>query len=272
MPELAEVETIKRGLEPHIIGKKIIQVNKYRNNLRYLIPENFIEICSNQTVSAIARRAKYLLLQLENDYSIIIHLGMSGRFVLTKAQELKKHDHVVFEFEDSYILTLNDPRRFGLVDVVATSEINIHKHFVKLGPEPLLDKFDATYLYSITSKRNVPIKQLIMDSHIVVGVGNIYASESLYMAGIDPRRLAKELKLEEVKRLVIAIKEVLEKAIRAGGSTLKDFVSAQGETGYFQNNFTVYGRASKPCLSCSSLIQKIIQSGRASFFCENCQR
>ncbi|MDF2965817.1 MAG: Formamidopyrimidine-DNA glycosidase [Rickettsiaceae bacterium] len=271
MPELPEVETVRRSLEPFINGKKIIEVVTFRDNLRYPFPNNLAELCTDNRIISVERRAKYLILKLENNYNLIVHLGMSGRFILSPLRERVKHDHIIFTLEDGNILTLNDPRRFGLIDLIAQDELNNHKHFASLGPEPLTKDFNIEYFLRIIFKRTTPIKNFIMDSKIVVGVGNIYASESLYLARIHPTRAANSLNVNEVRLLVEAIKEVLNKAIMAGGSTLKNFVSGQGAAGYFQHNFVVYGKHGTNCTICNNLIEKMVQAGRASFFCRKCQ-
>ncbi|MCC2646673.1 MAG: Formamidopyrimidine-DNA glycosidase [Rickettsiaceae bacterium] len=272
MPELPEVETVRRSLEPFIIDKTIIGVETFRDNLRYPFPNNLEELCINNKIISVERRAKYLILKLENNYNIIVHLGMSGRFTLSPMREIVKHDHIIFTLEDNNILTLNDPRRFGLIDLIPQNEMASHKYFANLGPEPLTDDFNASYFLKAALRKSSPIKNFIMDSKIVVGVGNIYASESLHIASIHPERPANSLSAKEVERLVQAIKDVLNKAIIAGGSTLKDFVSGQGDAGYFQHNFLVYGKHGKTCAICNNIIEKMIQAGRASFFCKRCQK
>ncbi len=271
MPELPEIETIRLSLAPNIIGKKIASISQFRDNLRYSIPKELGSICVNQTILSVTRRAKYLILSLENNYNIIIHLGMSGRFTLNKNLAIKKHDHLIFSLEGENQLVLNDPRRFGFVDIIAKNHIDHHKYFARLGIEPLTEKFDTAYLMPRLAQKKVAIKNLIMDSSIVVGVGNIYASESLYLAKIHPLKSAGSLTEYEVGKLVTAIKSVLNRAIIAGGSTLKDFVSGNGESGYFQNQFNVYSKAGEMCPACLSAIERIVQAGRSTFFCSTCQ-
>lgn len=273
MPELPEVETVKRGLETALIGAVISGVTLKRSNLRTPFPKDFAKKLAGRKITAIKRRAKYLLFYFEDDLVLIAHLGMTGRFSVLKAREveLTTHDHVVFDFKDGRQLIYNDPRRFGLMELCKREEVEKHKLFAHLAPEPLEDKFTTSYLEKSLSKRESPIKPTIMDQKIVVGVGNIYANEALFMAGISPLNPANTIS-KKIPQLISCIHSVLNDAIKAGGSTLKDFAHVSGESGYFQHNFHVYGREGKACSKCESAIIAIRQAGRATFYCPKCQK
>lgn len=272
MPELAEVETVKRYLEKHILDTKIIKFKKFRDNLRYVLDSNLAEKIEKSKIINLRRRAKYLLLDLCNENSIIVHLGMSGRFTIQESNYLKqKHDHIVMWLQDEKQLVLNDTRRFGMFYCVSTNTIDTEPFIKHLGLEPLGKEFNFTYLKDKIKDKNKTIKNCIMDNSIVVGVGNIYATESLFAAKIHPKRSAASLKDNEISILVDKIKIILQKAIIAGGTTLRDFVSGDNTPGYFKQELAVYGRAQEPCNVCSSNIESINQSGRRSFFCPNCQ-
>lgn len=270
MPELPEVETTCRGIMPHIRGKKISRVIIRQQQLRWPVADDLPQILSGQIVLQVKRRAKYLLLETATG-SLIIHLGMSGNLRIVNTQ-LKpgKHDHIDFVFADGVILRLNDPRRFGAV-LWTTAPTNQHPLLESLGPEPLSTDFNGQLLYHLARQRKITVKSFIMNSHIVVGVGNIYASESLFMAGILPSRQAGRISLQRYQQLADSIKNVLKQAIDQGGTTLRDFVNAQGKPGYFQQSLHVYGRANQPCLQCSSPIKQIKIAQRASYFCSHCQ-
>lgn len=273
MPELPEVETVRRGLESALVGAVIAKVKLHRGNLRTPFPKGFKKTLSGQKITAIKRRAKYLLFYFNSDVVMIAHLGMTGRFsVVAKGagDDITAHDHVVFDLADGRQIIYNDPRRFGLMDICKRSEVENHKLLVHLAPEPLEDKFTAKYLEKALSKRTTPIKPTIMDQKIVVGVGNIYANEALFMAGISPLKPANEIS-KKIPLLIKCIHNVLNDAIKAGGSTISDFAHVSGESGYFQHNFHVYGRAGKPCSKCKSPILMIRQAGRATFYCSKCQ-
>lgn len=273
MPELPEVETVRRGLESALIGSVISKVTLRRDNLRIPFPKDFVKKLVNHKIIAIKRRAKYLFFYLDEDIVLIAHLGMTGRFSVLKAavNKLSAHDHVVFDFADGRQLIYNDARRFGLMDLCRKQDIEKHKLFVHLAPEPLEDEFNAAYLEKALSKRDSPIKPAIMDQKIVVGVGNIYANEALFMAGISPLKPANAIS-KKIPQLISCIHSVLNDAIKAGGSTLKDFAHVSGESGYFQHNFHVYGRVDKPCSKCKTPIISIRQAGRATFYCPKCQK
>lgn len=270
MPELPEVETIKRGLEK-LCNRKIKKVFRSNKKLRF---ESSLDLqgLSAARILEIKRRARYLIINFDNKKSLIIHLGMSGRITVSKAFEELKHDHFACEFDDNSWLIFNDPRRFGCVDLVETKNLEKHKMLAKLGFEPLSKEFNFSYLKEKLSRKKMNIKTTMMDNEIVVGVGNIYINESLFDAGISPLRDASSLQDAEIKKLILSIKKIIKKAIDLGGSSISDYVNSEGNLGYFQNSFNVYGRALEKCLHCKDLLQKIVQNGRSSFFCPKCQR
>lgn len=271
MPELPEVETSRRGITPHILGKKIVNVVVRESRLRWPVPAELSERLTGQTIDAVDRRAKYLLLHSTRG-SVILHLGMSGSLRIVPAYtQAEKHDHVDIEFQDGLCLRLRDPRRFGAL-LWTKSDPLLHDLLVKLGPEPLEDAFTGNYLYQKSRNRSLAIKQLIMDSHIVVGVGNIYANESLFLAGIHPLRESGRISRNRYEDLVIAIKQVLNAAILEGGTTLKDFHASDGKPGYFRPQLRVYNRANLPCTLCQRPLNLIKQGQRASYYCRDCQR
>lgn len=274
MPELPEVETVRRGLEKALLGKRIDGIKTGTQRLRRPFPAQLQNAVSAR-VEGLQRRAKYLLLKLDINQTIVIHLGMSGRLVIHPAQEKytpAKHDHFVLTLQDGAKIVFNDARRFGLIDMVGDDVLAEHKLFSHLGPEPLEKEFTAAYLAEYLKGKKISIKLAIMDQKCVVGVGNIYASEALYRAGISPKRAAKSIKKAEIEKLVPAIKRVLEDAIKAGGSSLRDYVQADGELGYFQHNFNVYDRAGEKCRKCGAAIKKITQGGRSTFYCPTHQK
>ena len=269
MPELPEVETILRGLEPYLNNGVIKEITTYRADMRIPFPPEF-KGWKNIRIEKVWRRAKYIILELANGYAILIHLGMSGKLLLRNSYNAPaKHDHIDFILENNKRITLNDPRRFGLVTICSSSNINDHKLLSHLGPEPLTDSFNTKYLFNIIYKRKKPIKTLIMDNSVVVGVGNIYACESLFRSRIHPQTQVNKLSEEKVALLVKNLKDVLSEAIQAGGSTLRDYANLDGKSGYFQHNFAVYNQ--KKCKICSNNIEKLTQSGRTTFFCPSCQ-
>jgi formamidopyrimidine-DNA glycosylase len=272
MPELPEVETLKRCLQNSIIGATITKVIVQRKDLRYNLPEALPIKALSVTILALRRIAKYLLLDLNNGYSIVVHLGMSGRFTIRPPDyHFLKHDHVIFILDCRSMLVFNDARRFGMIDICRTT--NIQSRIAnKLGPDPLSEQFNDHYLQEKFINRKIPIKNALMDNTIVVGIGNIYASESLFVAGIDPTRKSCSLAEAELASLVTAIKVTLEKAILAGGTTLKDFVNGDNTPGYFKQELSVYSKQGEQCPRCDNTIAKIKQSGRASFYCPICQK
>ena len=271
MPELPEIETTLRGLTPHLSGQHIKQVTIRNARLRWPVPTILPAILAGQTIRKLGRRAKYLLLKCDSG-TLILHLGMSGSLrVLPSDTPTGKHDHFDLILANGSLMRLRDPRRFGAV-LWHEGDIAQHPLLSGLGPEPLLDDFNAEYLHRAASKRSAAIKQVIMDSHVVAGVGNIYASESLFHAGIRPQLAASKLSLPRCGRLVHTIRETLNAAIAQGGSTLRDFVDSSGTAGYFQQNHAVYGRKGEPCRVCASPIKQIVQGQRSTFYCHRCQR
>ncbi len=272
MPELPEVETTCNGIRPHIIGKTIADIIIRQSRLRWPITKNLSELLIGQVIESVNRRAKYCLLKTGSAETVLIHLGMSGSLRIVNTDNFPgKHDHVDFVFTDKTVLRFNDTRRFGAI--LATSEpIHQHKLICRLGPEPLFEHFTGTHLHHLSKNRKTTVKSFIMDGHNVVGVGNIYASESLFMAGILPTRQAGRISLKRYQKLAKYIKLVLQQAIDQGGTTLKDFVNEQGEPGYFQQSLAVYGRANQQCIKCSTPIQQLKIAQRASYFCPVCQK
>ena len=283
MPELPEVETVMRGLRPSMEGAVIARADVNRPDLRWPFPERMAERLSGRRVLAMRRRSKYILADLDSGESLLIHLGMSGRMTVSgdplgqfvhdhPAQE--KHDHVVFHMENGARVTFNDPRRFGAMDLLDTATAADHKLLAVLGPEPLGNDFHEDHLIAAFKGRKTPVKSALLDQGIIAGLGNIYVCEALFRAGISPRRLAGDLSAARVKSLVPIIRDVLQEAIAAGGSSLKDFRQANGELGYFQHTFDVYGREGEPCRrdGCEGTVTRITQSGRSSFSCGKCQR
>ena len=277
MPELPEVETTLRGLSPHLSGQRIKQVTIRNPHLRWPIPAGLPGILRGQTIHRLHRRAKYILVECDNG-TLILHLGMSGSLrVLPVSTPAEKHDHFDLVLSNNTLMRLRDPRRFGAVlwhphPTENQRDIASHPLLAKLGPEPLLEDFDAQYLYRATRKRSAAIKLVIMDSHVVVGVGNIYASESLFHAGIRPQLHAGKLSLPRCERLVQTIRDTLSASIAQGGSTLRDFTDSNGKPGYFQQNYTVYGRTGEACRVCSAPIKQIVQGQRSTFYCPSCQK
>jgi len=270
MPELPEVETIRRGLK-NIVGRKIVKIFRSEKKLR-LEPSLDFQALKGAKISEIFRRARYLIINLSNDLSLIIHLGMSGRITLEQEFKQLKHDHFACEFNDETWLVFNDPRRFGFVDLVKTKDLSRHKMLTKLGPEPLEKEFNFSDFFKKLRSKKTNIKTAIMDNHMVVGVGNIYANESLFDSGISPLRKTDSLTKNEIEKLIFSIKKIIKAAIKSGGSSISDYVDSHGNFGRFQDDFKVYGRPGGKCLQCKNLIQRIVQSGRASFFCNQCQK
>ena len=270
MPELPEVETTKNGIAPYIEGQTISHIIVRQAKLRWPVPES-IQQMQHQTVQSVHRRAKYLLLNTAIGTSII-HLGMSGSLRIVNTDTApEKHDHVDIVFAHGKTLRLRDPRRFGCV-LWTQQAVDQHKLICNLGPEPLSDTFTAHYLFQQAKNRKVSIKVFIMNAHIVVGVGNIYASESLFMAGIHPKRAAGRISLKRLEILVDTIRQVLQKSIEQGGTTLKDFANAEGQSGYFQVALQVYGKTGQPCPHCSTPIKQIKLGQRSTFYCPSCQK
>ncbi|MGE5515564.1 MAG: bifunctional DNA-formamidopyrimidine glycosylase/DNA-(apurinic or apyrimidinic site) lyase [Bacteroidota bacterium] len=280
MPELPEVETVARGLAAVWEGRTLARVVCRRPDLRKPLPVDFAARLSGRVIETVGRRAKYLVVRLGGGLVMLGHLGMSGRMVITKGRNEPPgpHDHVEFVTTDGTMVTFCDPRRFGLLDLCAAEALDAHPLLACLGPEPLGDDFTADVLAERLAGKNTPIKAALLDQSIVAGLGNIYVSESLYRSGILPTRSAGSLTGREVARLVPAIKDVLRAAIAAGGSSLKDHVQPSGELGYFQHSFAVYDREGQPCPDCdcdvtkTGGVQRIVQSGRSTFYCAKNQR
>lgn len=271
MPELPEVETSRRGIEPHLLNHRISAIAIREHRLRWPIPADLPHLASGQKILQVCRRAKYIYLRLGNG-NIIIHLGMSGSLrICDKDTVPEKHDHIDIQVCNNKILRLRDPRKFGCV-LWEPSDIGQHRLIKPLGPEPLDDTFDARYLHDRANKRQCSVKTLIMNSHIVVGVGNIYASEALFRAGISPKRKAGNISLARYEQLVAAIKLTLQLAIKEGGTTLRDFTSSSGQPGYFAQKLLVYGRTGESCTQCGEPIKQISQQARSTFYCPKCQR
>ena len=271
MPELPEVETTCKGIAPHIENNIITKVIVRNRNLRWPIPKGLNTKLAKQKIISVTRRAKYLLINTETG-TLIVHLGMSGSLrILPVDEAVEKHDHFELQFKDRLCLRLRDPRRFGCVLWTKDDPLE-HKLLINLGPEPLDKDFNTELLFEKSRKRKTTIKQFIMDAKIVVGVGNIYASESLFLAGINPKRLAGKISQKNAQDLATAIKKILKQAIKQGGTTLKDFKSSDGKPGYFQQKLKVYDRKSEPCLKCKNLIKQITLGQRSTFYCTNCQK
>jgi len=271
MPELPEVETIRTGLEPLLTGREITFVVCHRPNLRYPLP-NLSDLIGNQ-INGVQRRAKYLLFGLDNsNRTLVWHLGMTGQFhVLPQSSEAGAHEHVRFDLSDGQSLRYRDARRFGYAGLVDNTQLETHAWFNHLGPEPLSSAFNGDHLAAYCAGRKAPIKNIIMDATVVVGVGNIYASESLFRASIHPARAAGRISSLRLAQLSDVIKQVLAEAIAAGGSTISDFVHADGKPGYFAQSFQVYGRTGEACFHCGAPIKRITQAGRSTFYCRGCQ-
>lgn len=271
MPELPEVEIIRRGLVRHILGEPISGVIVRQCRLRWPVPPNLNALLSRQSFHDIDRRGKYLLFYTDNG-CMLLHLGMSGGLqVTTRHSRPEKHDHIDFLFTSGRCLRFSDPRRFGSIHWAG---IDPHKHRLleNLGPEPLSDQFDADYLFCLTRKRTQSIKTFIMNSRTVAGVGNIYANESLFLAGIKPQCKSGRISRRRCVRLADSIKRVLQRAIKAGGTTLRDFVDSQDRPGYFQHQLKVYGRAGAACINCNTIIRRCEQVQRATYYCPTCQK
>lgn len=271
MPELPEVETTRRGLEPLLVGRTVMGVHVHNRSLRWPVPHGLNKILAGQTFLAVGRRSKYLLVSLSRG-TLIIHLGMTGHLRVVPADEpRKKHDHVELLLDDGRALRFNDSRRFGAI-LWSKADPLTHPLLKELGPEPFDQAFSADYLSRRALGRVVAIKPFLMDAKTVVGVGNIYASEALFRAGIDPRRVAGKVSRAAFARLVKVVREVLAEAIEAGGTTIRDFANSAGEPGYFRINLRVYGRGGEACVSCGAPIEHVRLGQRSTYFCAKCQR
>lgn len=273
MPELPEIESLKIKISPKISNEKISEIKLRRKDLRFEIPKEIIKISKNQTVKAVKRRSKYLIWNLENGKSLIFHLGMSGRlFFSEKNLELNKHDHVLIDFKNGMHLRFRDPRRFGMFFWERTESLSENKFFRNLGVEPLEESFDGKFLYQKAKASNAPIKTLIMNAKHVVGIGNIYANEALFLTGVRPYKKSSLLSRKQCEVLSRNIKKVLLQSIKMGGTSFKDFVGINEEPGLHKIHLNVYGRELLACKNCKTKIKKIVQAGRSSFYCPNCQK
>lgn len=292
MPELPEVETVCRGLARVLEGRRLTRVEARRPDLRFPLPKDFAARLQGRTIERIRRRAKYMLFELDDGQVLIGHLGMSGRMRIMPGdgedtpEPPGTHDHVIFATDDGTTVYFNDARRFGYFDLAPGAELEAHKYFVNLGPEPLGNDFNGPALAAALAGKKTPIKAALLDQRVVAGVGNIYACEALHRAGISPRRLAKTVQGARAERLASAVRSVLTDAIAAGGSSLRDYVQPDGELGYFQHAWRVYGREGEPCAgsdaviaasgqsgaACGEPVRRLVQSGRSTFYCGVCQR
>ncbi len=278
MPELPEVETVRRGIDPVLSGARVKAVRLYRPDIRYPIPKDLPSRLEGAVIRSTERRGKYILIETDRADTLIIHLGMSGAIKLVQADEdytIKKHDHIEVIMENGQRMIYHDPRRFGFWDIVSSDKAETCRHFIKMGPEPLGNHFYADYLYHALRGKKTPIKIALLDQRIVAGLGNIYVCEALYQSGIHPNRAAGRISRDRLEVLVPHIRDVLLRAIDSGGSTLRDYTKTDGSLGYFQHAFKVYDREGEMCQNCHQkdiVIKRIVQSGRSSFFCAHCQR
>ncbi len=283
MPELPEVETVRRGLAPHLVGARLVQVDQRRPDLRFPLPDGFVERLTGATVLALERRAKYLRAALDTGETLVCHLGMTGRFLVEDttpgrfvhaAGDDPKHTHIVLRTEAGVTVSFNDARRFGYMDLIDTKALEHHPWFAGLGPEPLDPIFGPQVLARAFAARRQSVKATLLDQRVVAGLGNIYVCEALHRSAIHPERPAGEVSNPKLKRLAREIVATLQEAIAAGGSTLRDYRNAEGSLGYFQHAFKVYGREDHACVkgACRGVVQRMVQSGRSSFFCPVCQR
>jgi len=270
MPELPEVETTVAGLRGVFEGETISSAEARRPDLRWPFPQDLRQRLTGAKVTSLSRRAKYGLIHTDRDDTLIFHLGMSGRWRVDP-ETIEKHDHFILETISGRRAALNDPRRFGSLDIVRSDDIDRYKAFVTMGPEPLSDDFNAASLRASLGNRSAPIKAMLLNQNIVAGLGNIYVCEALHMAGISPATPGGKIGLQRLKRLVPAIKNVLDAAIKAGGSTLRDFAAPDGELGYFAKDWLVYGREGEAC-HCGAIVKRKVDSGRSTFYCGRCQR
>jgi formamidopyrimidine-DNA glycosylase len=281
MPELPEVETVRRGLTPAMEGRKLLAVTMNRPDLRFPLPDHFVQRLTGARIVRMGRKAKFLTAELDTADVLVMHLGMTGCFSVSghgtanlhHAQKTDpKHDHVIFDMEGGARVTYNDPRRFGFMELWPAATFEDYPRLKKLGPEPLSNGFSSAYLDTVLAGKGTPIKSALLDQAIVAGLGNIYVCEALFRSGVSPRRKAATIPGARAARLAPAINAVIAEAIEAGGSSISDFASASGELGYFQHRFDVYDREGDPCKTCGADIKRIVQAGRSSFFCGTCQR
>jgi formamidopyrimidine-DNA glycosylase len=288
MPELPEVETVRRGLAPFLASAQIIAVDTRRPDLRFPLPQHFAKRLTGARIRGLGRRGKYLTADLSTGETLVMHLGMSGRFTISGGDKASRpgefhfagstdpaHDHIVLDVaggEGPARIVYNDPRRFGFMDLADTAALDRSRHFAGMGPEPLSEGFTPALLKSALAGRKAPLKAALLDQSVVAGLGNIYVCEALWRAELSPRRPAGRLSILSAARLHAAIRTVLLEAIDAGGSSLRDFASAEGALGYFQHRFSVYGREGAPCARCSAPVRRFVQSGRSTFSCAKCQK
>lgn len=282
MPELPEVETVRTGLEPVMTGRVIAQADVRRPDLRWPFPQNMAQRLTGQRIERLRRRSKYILADLSSGETLLIHLGMSGRLLIDGAQTARfeqahsapgKHDHVILTMDSGTRITFNDPRRFGAMDLMETATAEAHRLLASIGPEPLSNAFSVETLVAAFKDRRAPVRALLLDQRVVAGLGNIYVAEALWRAGIAPMRPAGRISRARLERLTAAIRETLRDAIAAGGSSLRDYRQADGELGYFQHSFAVYGRDGEPCRTegCLGTVRRTVHSGRSNFACPKCQ-
>jgi formamidopyrimidine-DNA glycosylase len=281
MPELPEVETVRRGLAPAMEGKRILRVETRRKDLRFPFPANFNQRIEGAKLSHMGRRAKYLVAELSNGEALIMHLGMTGRFTVHGKTPGKfhhdaggdeKHDHVVFEMQGGARVVFNDARRFGFMDLWPTETLSTYAPFAGMGPEPISNAFSGAYLHEAFRGKKTPVKSALLDQNVVAGLGNIYVCEALHRSGISPKKLAGAIRRDRLELLAVEVRKVIEEAILAGGSTISDYKSTGGELGYFQHAFRIYDREGEPCLTCERPVKRIVQSGRSTFYCAACQK
>tara|TARA_A100001011_G_C14267933_1_gene825592 strand:- start:312 stop:1163 length:852 start_codon:yes stop_codon:yes gene_type:complete len=283
MPELPEVETVLRGISPILEGNQIDYAQVNRPDLRRPFPNNLAKRLKNRKINFLHRRSKYILIDLSGGETLIMHLGMSGRIMISQkvagtfhhnTNHSQKHDHFVLHLKDNHQLTFNDPRRFGVIDLLRTENLELSSMLSQIGPEPLSNSFNEAYFVSTLRVKKTNIKSALLDQRVVAGLGNIYVCEALFRAGISPKRQALRISYKKLSSLVPIIKEILLEAISSGGSSLRDFRNASGDLGYFQHSFDVYGREDQDCYNteCDGKIKRITQAGRSSFYCSNCQR
>ena len=283
MPELPEVETVLRGISPILEGNQIDYAQVNRPDLRRPFPNNLAKRLKNRKINFLHRRSKYILIDLSEGETLIMHLGMSGRIIISQkvagtfhhnTTYSQKHDHFILHLKDNHQLTFNDPRRFGVIDLLRTENLELSSMLSQIGPEPLSNSFNEAYFVSTMRLKKTNIKSALLDQRVVAGLGNIYVCEALFRAGISPKRQALRISHKKLSSLVPIIKEILLEAISSGGSSLRDFRNASGDLGYFQHSFDVYGREDQDCYNteCDSKIKRITQAGRSSFYCSNCQR
>ncbi len=294
MPELPEVETVRRGLQPAMEGASFIRVEQRRRDLRFPFPENFAARLTGRRIASLSRRAKYLVAELDGDEALVMHLGMSGRFIVTDPSGKSRepgdfyydedrdttHDHVVFHLSNGATVTYNDTRRFGVMDLTPRATLAESRHFKGMGVEPLGNEFSAALLAQLFAGKKAPLKAALLDQRLIAGLGNIYVCEALFRAGLSPRKKAsvivdrKGAPKPSAEALAVIIREVLEEAIEAGGSTLRDYAQTDGSLGYFQHRFRVYDREGEACLKpgCGGHVKRIVQAGRSTFYCATCQK